>query len=135
MAKSSHPLWHTRAPCHLILSSVKVLIADDSTLVRRNLRQLLSTVSVAPDFCESDSVASTIESIEAEFPDTVILDLLLPDGTGFDVLNYLRERERRPRVIMLTTHPGEPERQRAIALGAEHFLDKSTEYEKLFELL
>ncbi|MFW6215039.1 MAG: response regulator [Alkalispirochaetaceae bacterium] len=114
---------------------MKVLIADDSTLLRRNLRRLLSTIPSVSELCESDTVASTIEAIENQSPDTVILDLLLPDGTGFDVLTYLRDQRRSIRVIVLTTFPGSSERHRALSLGAEQFLDKSKEYERLFDLL
>lgn len=96
---------------------------------------LLSTLAGVSDLRESDTVRSTIASIETEQPDAVILDLHMPDGSGFDVLSHLQSCSHRPKVIVLTTFAGHAERQRAIALGADSFLDKSTEYEKLFELL
>lgn len=115
--------------------SVKVLIADDSALVRKNVRMLLSTVETVSDLREADSVRSTIEAIETDRPDAVILDLHMTDGSGFEVLSYLKSSSNRPTVIVLTTFAGSSERERAISLGADYFLDKSTEYERLFELL
>ena len=114
---------------------MKVLIADDSSLVRKNVRRLLSTIASVSALCESDSVASTIRSIDREHPDALILDLHLPDGTGYEVLMHLERYRERPKVIVLTTFAGEIERERAFALGADYFLDKSTEYEQLFDLL
>lgn len=117
------------------LPPVNVLIADDSSLVRRNVRRLLSTIEGVSSFWESDSVRSTIAAIENERPDTVILDLHFPDGSGFEVLTHFKDASNSPRVIVLTTFAGESERERALSLGAVSFLDKSTEYEQLFDLL
>ena len=80
-------------------------------------------------------MSSTIRAIEETSPDTVILDLHFPDGSGFDVLAHLQSAAHHPRVIVLTTFAGPSEREKALALGAERFLDKSTEYEELFDLL
>jgi DNA-binding NarL/FixJ family response regulator len=114
---------------------VNVLIADDSSLVRRNVRRLLSTIDGVLALHESDSVRATISAIEAESPDTVILDLHFPDGSGFEVLNHVKKKTNPPQIIVLTTFAGPSERDRAFALGAAGFLDKSTEYEQLFDLL
>lgn len=114
---------------------MNVLIADDSSLVRRNVRRLLSTIPGVSAFSEADSVSSTIRAIEEASPDAVILDLHFPDGSGFDVLTHLQDAAHHPRVIVLTTFAGPSERNRALSLGAERFLDKSTEYEELFDLL
>lgn len=51
------------------------------------------------------------------------------------VLAHLQSAAHHPRVIVLTTFAGPSEREKALALGAESFLDKSTEYEELFDLL
>lgn len=104
-------------------------------MVRRNVRRLLSTIKGVSELLEAESVSATIRTIAEAQPDAVILDLHFPDGSGFDVLTYLQETTYHPRVIVLTTFAGPSERERALSLGAEQFLDKSTEYEQLFELL
>ncbi len=124
-----------RLPEKVDTTAVNVLIADDSSLVRKNVRRLLSTIEGVTSIWESDSVLSTIGAIETECPDTVILDLHFPDGSGFDVLSHLREIASPPRVIVLTTFAGPSEREKALSLGAASFLDKTTEYEALFDLL
>ena len=122
-------------PGGAILAAVKVLIADDSAMVRRNVRRLLTTLGTVSSYLETESVASTLETIAREVPDVIILDLHLVDGSGFEVLSVLREHPHNSLVIVLTAFSGSLERRKAMKLGANYFLDKTTEYEELFELL
>ena len=118
---------------------MKILLADDSALVRHNLEKLLCQSLADLEILTSDSVASTIREIEDHAPDIVILDLKLLDGSGFEVLQYLQNRDSAeasaPSVIVLTSFGGTAERERSFALGASHFLDKNADYERLIELL
>ncbi len=114
---------------------VKVLIADDSSLLRKNLRKLLASVQTVETIVESHSVLSTINQIEVENPDAVILDIQLPDGTGIDVLAFLNTKDPRPLTIILTNFPSENNKQYCIERGADYFFDKSNEYEQVITVL
>lgn len=114
---------------------MKVLVADDSDLVRRNIARLLTDCPGVDELIQSHSVYSTIQTIEVENPDAVVLDLQLPDGSGFDLLEYIRLKPRRMLVIVLTNFPDPANRERALRLGADFFLDKSFEYEQLPALI
>lgn len=108
---------------------MKLLIADDSELLRKNLRKLLSDVKGISEVYESASVADTLQQLAKVQPDILLLDIQMPDGSGFDVL---RTKTTTPKlIIVLTNFPTESNRRKSMSLGADYFLDKSNEYEKL----
>lgn len=88
-----------------------VLLVEDEELLRRNLTRYLARRGYT--VAEADNVATAIEALEAFAApfDVILLDINLPDGTGWDVLRYLREQAgespsssvaRQPRVIVIT---------------------------------
>ena len=62
-------------------------------------------------------------------PDVVVLDINLSDGSGIDLLEMVRLQNPRTVVIMLTNQSGAYYRKLCKTMGADHFLDKSTEFE------
>lgn len=116
-------------------TTMKVLLADDSALLRKNLRKLLSSVEHITGIMESDSVESTICSVNDCNPDVVILDISMPGGSGFDVLQALRQREQKPIVIVLTNYATDTNRKKSMELGALYFFDKSNEFEKAINVV
>lgn len=137
-------MWHTgrrrrgyhRSMSHASrVSGRKILIVDDSAVVRKNLKKLLAGQPGIATVCEAHSVYSSIQQVLTEHPDTVIVDIQLPDGTGFEVLEFLALQDPRPFTVVLTNFPDQRNEERAVALGANYFFDKSFEYERLLEVL
>lgn len=114
---------------------MKVLIADDSALLRKNISRLIVSALPNSTISETTNVAHTLVEVRAEKYDAIILDLQMPDGSGFDVLEYLRGAKINCPVIILTNHATEHYRQKSVELGADYFLDKSNEYEQIVDLL
>ena len=81
----------------------RVLIVDDSATVRADMRGVLSAAGFGTTLCESLAAARKALS-EGEF-DLVILDMLLPDGDGVELLEELRRVPRTSHlpVLMLST--------------------------------
>ncbi|MFO1406102.1 MAG: response regulator transcription factor [Steroidobacteraceae bacterium] len=100
---------------------MKILIVDDDAdllaLVGFALTQAGYVVVKATD------ARTAIARYEAEVPDLAILDINLPDGSGFDVCEAIRERGRTP-VMMLTARGEEEDLVRALDLGADDYLTK-----------
>jgi CheY-like chemotaxis protein len=65
----------------------------------------------------------------------VVLDLQMPVMGGLSALQELRADGPRPRVIVLTNHAGDAYRQACLAAGADHFFDKSTEMDRVLDVL
>ncbi|GIK41813.1 MAG: two-component system response regulator [Chloroflexota bacterium] len=119
-------------------SEIKVFIADDSLIVREHLVTLLDELAGVEIVGQAENVAEAIRGIRTLQPDVVILDMRLPDGSGIDVLQNIKQDEAAPMVIILTNYPYPGYRQKCLQAGADFFLDKSTEFDqipKLFELL
>jgi two-component system, OmpR family, response regulator RegX3 len=69
------------------------------------------------------TVREALESTERALPDLVLLDVMLPDGSGYDVCRRLRERSRVP-IIMLTARGEETDRVVGLELGADDYVVK-----------
>jgi two-component system response regulator RegX3 len=69
------------------------------------------------------TVADALSAAEEEMPDLVLLDVMLPDGSGYDVARSLRERSKVP-IIMLTARGEETDRIVGLELGADDYIVK-----------
>jgi DNA-binding NarL/FixJ family response regulator len=117
------------------LKVIRVVIADDSCVIRCRLAQKISKLRGIIVARESDDVASTIEAIHAVHPNVVILDIQMPGGSGIDVLKQMKEEQNDVIIIVLTNYPLSPLRKKCFELGADYFFDKTTEFEKVSEVL
>ncbi len=114
---------------------MKVFIADDSEVVCERLTIMLSELPGIEITGQAKDVGESIESIRRLHPDVVILDIRMPGGSGIDVLEDIKKTNAAPVVIVLTNYPYPQYRKKCMALGAEYFFDKATEFEKVTEVL
>lgn len=106
---------------------VKVLIVDDSTLVRKNIKRLLGVLKDLQIY-ESSDYKSAIDQIETILPDILLLDLRLPDASGYTILKYLSNKKNKPLVIVLTNNSDEESKRKCFKEGCDYFFDKSKEH-------
>jgi DNA-binding NarL/FixJ family response regulator len=114
---------------------MRVLIADDSEVIVQRLMALLAHVSGVDIVDQVGTVEETKEAVRRLRPDAVILDMQMPGGSGIDVLESMKKDRLISTVIVLTNHPYAPYRKKCLQVGAKFFLDKSTEFEKVAEVL
>lgn len=82
---------------------MRVLIVEDEPLVRAGIRQDVEAMEGVEVGGEADSVAAAVEALESGQFEVVLLDIHLPDGTGFDVVRSVGA-ERMPAVVFLTAY-------------------------------
>lgn len=113
----------------------KVFVADDSPLVRERLISMLTELPNVEIVGETGAAAEAIDSIRRLKPTAVVLDISMPGGGGMSVLETIKKEDHAPLVIMLTNLSNEPYRRRCLQLGADYFFDKSSEFEKVIQVL
>jgi DNA-binding NarL/FixJ family response regulator len=105
------------------VSSVRVLIADDSPAVLENVVEMLrEDFVIAGAMPDGISVLRQVASLN---PDVIVLDISLGDLTGFDVARRLHDMNCRARIVFLTVHESADFVRAAIALGASGYVFKS----------
>jgi DNA-binding NarL/FixJ family response regulator len=115
---------------------MKVLIADDSALMRERLGALVAEIEGVELVGEAGSAKEALAGIRRLKPDVVILDIRMPGGNGIQVLQEIRkEPAARPIVIMLTAFPYPQYRQKCLEAGADYFFDKASEFDRVASLL
>jgi DNA-binding NarL/FixJ family response regulator len=112
-----------------------VFIVDDSAIVRERLISRLASVNGLNEIGQAENATAAISSLEQTTPDVIILDIQLPDGSGIDILKKIKKERAKTVVIMLTNYPYSVIRKRCEELGADFFLDKSTEFDEVIEII
>ena len=103
---------------------MNVFIVEDEPQTRKELANLLACEKGIEVVGQADSVREALVGIEAALPEAVILDISLPDGSGIEVLKFIRQRGWDLCVIVLTGNPYDALRTKCKALGAAVVLDK-----------
>ena len=76
-----------------------------------------------------------MEIIPSFEPDIVILDLKLPDGDGLELLKIFKSKKEQPIVIILTNYANAYYKNESIKNGADYFINKLTESEKVLNII
>jgi DNA-binding NarL/FixJ family response regulator len=110
---------------------MKVFIVDDSKVVVERLADLLEGIAGVQVIGQAGNAVEAIQSIRETNPDAVILDLQMPGGSGLDVLRAIRSDSPGLHVLICTNYPYPQFREECLSAGADYFLDKSAEFEKI----
>jgi DNA-binding NarL/FixJ family response regulator len=111
-----------------------VFIVDDSKAIRERLAEMLSEIVGVKVIGEARNAAEAVTGIRTLKPKVVILDIQMPDGNGIEVLKIIKQERPAPLVMMMTNHSSTQYREKCLKLGADYFLDKARDFEKLVEI-
>jgi DNA-binding NarL/FixJ family response regulator len=116
-------------------SITRVYIVDDSDSIRQRLVSMLSGMDDVAVVGEAKTAADAIEGIVRTQPHSVLLDLNLGGPSGLGVLRAVHDRLPVTTFVVLTNH-AEPQYRTACAkAGASYFLDKSSEFDRVREVI
>jgi len=111
----------------------KLLIVDDEPLICQSFTWVFSTPEV--QVLTAATLAEGWRRVEEDRPDVIVLDYQLPDGTGLDLFDRIRERAPAPPVIFLTAHGTTDTAIEAMKRGAFDYLAKPFDLEQMTGLL
>jgi DNA-binding NarL/FixJ family response regulator len=115
--------------------TMKVLVVDDSEIVRERLKDMLSEVMEGAVIGQAKDTSEAIQMLHKLHPEVVILDIEMPGKSGIDLLREIKKGKQPPLAIVLTNQSYPQYRQVCIKAGADFFFDKSTEFDKVTQVL
>ncbi len=106
--------------------AMRVLIADDHSIFRRGLMEILGDEFPKVAFGEARNAAETLECVRKQNWEIVILDISMPGKSGLDILDELKQLRPKLPVLLLSMHPEEQFARRALKAGAAGYLTKES---------
>lgn len=114
---------------------IRIALAEDHKIVRWAIREALSAAEDLEIVGEAGTAAEALTMLGDVRPDVLVLDLTLPDGSGIDVLNEMRQLDTGRAVLVLTWHTEPSYVARAIAAGAHGYINKSAQPDELLRAI
>jgi DNA-binding NarL/FixJ family response regulator len=113
---------------------MKILLIDDSEIIRHRLKELLQETLNVEKIIEAADGVEGVEKFWRCRPDVVVVDLNLPKLDGIQVLQNIKGNGITSVVIVLTVFTSEFYKEICFQEGADYFLDKSHDFEKVYDI-
>ena len=110
---------------------INVMIADDHSMVREGIKQLLELDGDIRVNAEAGSGKECIEVLDEKITDVLLLDINMPNMNGLQVLQHLREKKTNIKVLILTIHNEVEYLVRAVEIGVDGYVLKDSDSEVL----
>lgn len=107
-------------------NKTRILIADDHPIFRSGLRHVIDSEAAYEVVAEADDGKTALSLIEEMSPDIAILDVNMPEMSGFDVISGLAGREEPIEYVILTMHDDEKMFRKAMDLGVRGYVLKDS---------
>jgi len=104
---------------------IRIVLADDHPAVRAGIRQFIERDPLLQVVAEAGDGASALELIRRHQPDVAVLDLQMPDLSGLEVINRVRQEQLAARCMILTAYDEDPYIFAALRAGAKGYLLKT----------
>jgi two-component system OmpR family response regulator len=114
---------------------INILHVDDSKSIKLYIKIMLMEISSIQVLESAGNVAQAKTLLHSKTMDVSILDINLPDGDGISLLKWIKKYYPEMTVIMFSNSSDPFFRSAAQKAGADHFLDKSMEFEDLIKIL
>jgi len=108
---------------------LSVLIVDDNLSFITRIIGLLEEVDNISSIHTAGNYDEAFKVLDEQKPDVALLDIQLPGKSGISILKQIKNTSENCQVIMLTNTTGDYYRQQCKNLGAQHFLDKTNDFE------
>lgn len=110
---------------------IQVMIADDHSLIREGIKQLLEFDGSIEVIEEASNGIECLQKLEFVSPDVLLLDINMPEKNGIEVLQELKNRNSKVRVLILTVHNELEYLLKAVDIGVDGYILKDSESSEL----
>jgi DNA-binding NarL/FixJ family response regulator len=117
------------------MSEIRIVIADDHALIRKGLRQIIEADTQYSVMGEAANGTQALELICEHRPQIAILDVHMPERSGFEVAAELHKRKVETAIVFLTMHKDRSFFNKAMDLGAKGYLLKDSALEEIVNAL
>lgn len=111
--------------------AITVMITDDHSMIREGLKNLLELDGDIKVIAEAENGVECLEQLNQYFPDVLLLDINMPKMNGLEVLQNIKERHLKVKVLVLTVHNEVEYLMKAIDIGVEGYILKDSESDEL----
>jgi DNA-binding response OmpR family regulator len=108
---------------------VKILIIEDEAALAKSISDYLSEENYICEFAETFAMA--LEKVENYSYDCILLDLMLPDGSGMDILEMLKKQGKEEGLIIISAKDALDDKIKALQIGADDYLTKPFHLQEL----
>ena len=110
--------------------AIQLLVADDHEVIRKGLASLLQDEGIEI-VAEAKNGKEAVEQTAKHNPDVLLMDVMMPEVSGLEALEEIREKTPKTRIVMMSAHDNPTYIARAAALGATEFVMKDSGREKI----
>src|SRR5687768_14662690 len=114
---------------------IRVLVADDHSIVRQGLVALINRKRGMKVIAEADNGRAAVQQFNRHHPDVCLIDLRMPDMDGVEAIRAICNQDANARIIVLTTFDDDEDIYRALQNGAKAYLLKDISRDELIRTI
>lgn len=126
---------HLGEPVEFHPKTIRILIADDHSLIREGLKKILKTAYDMKVTAEAQNSQEVLEQVRKTSFDLVVLDISFPGKSGLDILKDLKQEFPKLPVLILSMHPEDRFATRSLMAGASGYLTKDCAADELIRAI
>ena len=111
--------------------AIKIMITDDHSMIREGLKNLLELEGDIEVIAEAENGEECLEKLNSVKPDVLLLDINMPKMNGLEVLQKLKDRKSKIKVLVLTVHNETEYLMKAVDIGINGYVLKDSESSEL----
>ena len=114
---------------------LRILIVDNHDIARKGLAMLVSRQNGLSVVAEAGTAADALKKVREFVPDVIVMDTLLPDGSGIEVCREIRDENPNVKVLMLTSYGDQTAVVESIMAGASGYIFKNAQSQEISDVI